>query len=184
MINLEICRINAKFLAEEAVLKSNGEELMRFYKDFDLISNEYKIRYQLSSNAINLRQLISFKDWFPKVLKIKDILSPIIVDKMVNKGDLYSLSLYTNLFADTNYIPDIHKIHSENDLAIIMGCHWVENYLKSRIRMNIKTKQLEDQALSFQTKDLQINKLTELLCDFGVVKCPSMSGDLPPEPEL
>lgn len=61
-------------------------------------------------------------------------MSPIIVDKIVNEGDLYSLSLYQNFYAGTGFIPNIDTYQAEyhengggeNALALITGCHWIE----------------------------------------------------------
>ena len=78
------------------------------------------------STAVDLQKLKSYHQWVSGILEDKTSLTPIIVDKIVNEGDLYSLSLYQNLYADTAYIPDVSEIHSENDLAIVMGCHWIE----------------------------------------------------------
>ena len=52
---------------------------------------------------------------------------------MVNDKDLYYLSLYQNLYAGTDLVPNIDEYRSEyvengggeNALALITGCHWI-----------------------------------------------------------
>jgi hypothetical protein len=87
------------------------------------------------STAIRLEKLESFNNWVPEIIKNKDILTPIIVDKMVNEKDLYSLYLYQNFHAGTNLILDIEGEYKseyyengggENALALITGCNWIE----------------------------------------------------------
>ena len=86
------------------------------------------------STAIKLQKLKSFNEWIIDIIKHKDILTPIIVDKTVNEEDLYSLSLYQNFYAGTDFIPNIDEYKSqyyengggENTLALITGCHWIE----------------------------------------------------------
>ena len=128
MINLKQCKIDANILAREAEMKMDAVKLAEFYRSFNDISKEYNSRYQFLSTSIDLRKIQTFDLWLSDILGIKDKLVPIIVDKMVNDGDLYFLSLYQNLFANTDYIPCVSGVHSENDLAIAVGCHWVENH--------------------------------------------------------
>ena len=96
---------------------------------------EYKEKYMLYSTAIKLGKLESFYEWASDIIKDKDLLTPIIVDKMVNEKDLYSLSLYQNFYAGTDLIPNIDSEYKseyykngggENALALITGCHWIE----------------------------------------------------------
>jgi len=85
--------------------------------------------------AIKLQKLESFYAWASDIIKDKDLLTSILVDKMVNEKDLYSLSLYQNFYAETNLIPNISNEYraeyyenggGENALALITGCHWIE----------------------------------------------------------
>lgn len=55
--------------------------------------------------------------------------------KPLNEKDLYSLSIYQNFYAGTKLIPDIDNEYrteyyenggGENSLALITGCHWIE----------------------------------------------------------
>lgn len=87
------------------------------------------------STAVKLETLKSFNEWIQEIIKDKDLLTPLIVNKMVDEKDLYSLSLYQNFYADINLIPDIDYKYNleyyengggENALALITGCHWIE----------------------------------------------------------
>jgi len=63
-----------------------------------------------------------------------------MVNKMVNEKDLYSLSIYQNFYAGTKLIPDIDNEYrteyyenggGENALALITGCHWIEEHVEN-----------------------------------------------------
>ena len=134
MININKCKDTAKALSARSKGEIDAEKLKQFFDNFSKISEEYRNEYILSSKAIQLEQLESFNDWFLGVLEDKELLTPVIVDKMVNEKDLYSLSLYRNLYADTDLVLDRSDCYSkyqekclgENDLALMTGCHWIE----------------------------------------------------------
>ena len=60
---------------------------------------------------------------------------------MVNEEDLYSLSIYQNFHAGTALIPNIDAYQTEyhengggeNTLALITGCHWIEQTVSSAL---------------------------------------------------
>ena len=95
----------------------------------------------LYSTAIKLEKLESFNKWIPKIMQDKDLLTPLVVDKMVNEKDLYFLSLYQNFYTGTDLMPNIDEYKSqyyengggENALALITGCHWVEQIESSEL---------------------------------------------------
>ncbi len=134
MINIDKCKNRAKYLANQSKEKLGDQKLNNFSDSFNEVVNEYYSKYMLYSTAIALGRLESFNKWVPYVMKDKGLLTPIIVDKMVNGKDLYSLSLYQNLYAGTDLIPkiDVYKSEyyenggGEHALALITGCHWIE----------------------------------------------------------
>ena len=132
MINIEYCKNTAKELAEKAVLKMGEAKLEGFDAKLDEFENEYKSKYMFSSNAINLQKLQSFNEWISSISDDKDAIIPILVDKMVNERDLYALSVYQTLNLDEyNLLIDAAELYElgggENALALITGCHWIEN---------------------------------------------------------
>lgn len=134
MININKCKNVAKLLAKQGMEALGHQKLNDFSDDFDKIVTEYKNKYKFSSAAIELQKLESCHQWVSNIIKDKDLLTPIIVDKMVNEKDLYSLSLYQNFYAGTDLIPNIdeYKLEyhenggGETALALITGCHWIE----------------------------------------------------------
>ncbi|CAL7963662.1 hypothetical protein MIDIC_70046 [Alphaproteobacteria bacterium] len=134
MINIDKCRNIAKSLAAQSKEKLGAQKLNDFFDSFDKFVAEYKNKYKFSSTSIELQKLESFFKWASEAIKDKDAFTPIIVDKMVNGEDLYSLSLYQNFYAGTDLIPNINAHNSEyyengggeNALALITGCHWIE----------------------------------------------------------
>jgi hypothetical protein len=134
MIDIIKCQNIAKSLAKKTEETLGHQKLDNFFEGFDKIVIEYKSKYMFSSNAIELQKLKSCHQWISSILEDKTLLTPIIVDKMVNNNDLYSLSLYQNLYAGTNFIPNIDEYKTEyyengggeNALALITGCHWIE----------------------------------------------------------
>ena len=87
------------------------------------------------STAIELQKLKLFNKWLSDIIKDKDVLTPIIIDMMVNEEDLHSLSIYQNFHAGTRLIPNIEDEYKseyynngggENTLILITGCHWIE----------------------------------------------------------
>ena len=134
MINIEKCKDTAKALAEQVKEELDTQKLERFSSEFDTITEEYYKKYMLHSTAIELQRLKSFNEWLPNVAEDKILLTPIIVDKMVNEKDLYSLSLYQNLYVGTEFAlhrdncrsSDNETCLGENELALMTGCHWVE----------------------------------------------------------
>jgi hypothetical protein len=135
MIHINKCKDIAKNLALQSKEKLGEEKLNEFFNDLNKFIAEYGDKYMLYSTAIRLEKLESFNNWVPEIIKNKDILTPIIVDKMVNEKDLYSLSLYQNFHAGTNLILDIEGEYKseyyengggENALALITGCNWIE----------------------------------------------------------
>jgi len=132
MINIEYCKNTAKELAEKAMLKMGEAKLEGFDAKLDEFENEYKSKYMFSSNAINLQKLQSFNEWISSISDDKDAIIPILVDKMVNERDLYALSVYQTLNLDEyNLLIDAAELYElgggENALALITGCHWIEN---------------------------------------------------------
>jgi hypothetical protein len=133
MVDINKCKNTAKLLAKQSKETLGDEKLNNFSEGFDKIVNEYKSKYIFYSTAIELQKLKSCHQWVSTILKDKDLLTPIIVDKMVNDKDLYFLSLYQNLYAGTDLVPNIDEYRSEyfengggeNALALITGCHWI-----------------------------------------------------------
>ena len=135
MINLSKCKDIAKALANQSEQKLGAENLNDFTDSFGKFITEYRNKYKFSSTSIELQKLESFFKWASEIIKDKDLLTPIIVNKMINDQDLYSLSLYQNFYAGTKLIPDIDNEYQkeyyengggENALALITGCHWIE----------------------------------------------------------
>lgn len=135
MINIVKCQELAKSLANQGKENLGKQKLEIFLNDFNKFIAEYEDKYMLYSTAIKLGKLESFNKWLPKIIEDKDLFTSIIVDKMVNEQDLYSLSLYQNFYAGTNLIPNIDNEYQaeyydngggENTLALISGCHWIE----------------------------------------------------------
>ena len=127
MININKCKNIAKSLAKQSS-KTLGQQKLNDF--FDKIITEYKNKYMFYSTAIELQKLESCHQLVSNIIKYKDLFTPIIVDKMVNEKDLYSLSLYQNFYVGTDLIPNIDEYRSqyqENALAIITGCHWIEH---------------------------------------------------------
>jgi hypothetical protein len=133
MVDINKCKNTAKLLAKQSKETLGDEKLNNFSESFDKIVNEYKSKYMFYSTAIELQKLKSCHQWVSTILKDKGLLTPIIVDKMVNDKDLYYLSLYQNLYAGTDLVPNIDEYRSdyfengggENALALITGCHWI-----------------------------------------------------------
>lgn len=135
MININKCKNIAKLLANQSKEKLGEQKFQQFSNAFDKIVNEYDNEYKFCSTAVELEKLESFNKWGLEVIKDKDLLTPLLVDKMVNTEDLYSLSLYQNFYAGTDLIPNIDYEYNseyyengggENALALITGCHWIE----------------------------------------------------------
>jgi hypothetical protein len=135
MININKCKNIAKSLANQSKEKLGDQKFYEFSNAFAKIVNEYYNKYMLYSTAVRLEKLESFNKWGLEIIKDKDLLTPLIVDKMVNVKDLYSLSLYQNFYAGTDLIPNIDYEYNseyyengggENALALITGCHWIE----------------------------------------------------------
>ena len=134
MINIKECQHKASELALRSKEKLGHEKLETFYKNLEKIINEYDEKYAFYSTSIKLESLDSFTNWLNSILDIKSVLTPVLVDKMVNEKDLYSLSVYQNFHAGTNLIPNMDEYKSqyyengggENALALITGCHWIE----------------------------------------------------------
>ena len=134
MVDITKCKNVAKSLAKHSKETLSNQKLNNFSEGFDKIVSEYKSKYPFSSSAIELQKLKSCHQWVSSIIEDKTLLTPIIVDKMVNGKDLYSLSLYQNLYAGTDLIPNIDEYRSEyhangvgeNALALITGCHWIE----------------------------------------------------------
>lgn len=127
MININKCKNIAKSLAKQSS-KTLGQQKLNDF--FDKIITEYKNKYMFYSTAIELQKLESCHQLVSNIIKYKDLFTPIIVDKMVNEKDLYSLSLYQNFYVGTDLIPNIDEYisqYQENALAIITGCHWIEH---------------------------------------------------------
>jgi len=132
MINTSKCKDIAKSLVNQSREKLGEQKLNEFFAKFNKIVAEYEQKYIFYSTAIELQKLESFNKWLPRIIKDKDLLTPIVVDKMVNEKDLYSLSVYQNFYAGTNLIPNINDYKSEgcedeNVLAVVTGCHWIEH---------------------------------------------------------
>ena len=134
MINISKCKNTAKSLANQSKENLGERNLNQFFAEFNKLAAEYDQKYMFYSTAIELQKLKSFNEWIIDIIKNKDILMPIIVDKMVNEEDLYSLSLYQNFYAGTDLIPNMDEYKSqyyengggENTLALITGCYWIE----------------------------------------------------------
>ena len=141
MININKCKDVAKSLANQSKEILGHQKLDKFFDDFGRFIAEYKDKYMLCSTAIKLGKLDSFNEWLPSTVKDKTLLIPILVDKMVNEKDLYSLSLYKNLYAGADFVPNSYLVPDisdyykseycengigEHDLALIAGCHWIE----------------------------------------------------------
>ena len=134
MINIKECQHKASELALRSKEKLGHEKLETFYKNLEKIINEYDEKYAFYSTSIKLESLDSFTNWLNSILDIKSVLTPVLVDKMVNEKYLYLLSVYQNFHAGTNLIPNMDEYKSqyyengggENALALITGCHWIE----------------------------------------------------------
>jgi len=135
MININKCKNIAKSVAKQSCEKLGEQKLNEFFIEFNKIVAEYYQKYMFDSTAVRLQKLKLFNKWLSDIIKDKDVLTPIIVDKMVNEEDLYSLSIYQNFHAGTKLIPDIDNEYrteyyenggGENSLALITGCHWIE----------------------------------------------------------
>jgi hypothetical protein len=109
MIDISKCKNTAKLLAKQSKKILGDEKLNNFSESFDKIVNEYKSKYMFHSTAIELQKLKSCHQWVFTLLEDKDLLTPIIVDKMVNNKDLYYLSLYQNLYAGTSLVPNMNE---------------------------------------------------------------------------
>ncbi|MEI6188730.1 MAG: hypothetical protein WCP46_09645, partial [Alphaproteobacteria bacterium] len=103
----------AKSLAMQSSKTLGQQKLNDFSDDFDKIITEYKNKYMFYSTAIKLQKLESCHRLVSNIIKYKDLLTPIIVDKMVNEKDLYSLSLYQNFYVGTDLIPNIDEYRSQ-----------------------------------------------------------------------
>lgn len=133
MLNINECKKTASLLAAASKKQLKNGLLDDFNDKLNQLNEEYQQKYLLSSSSINLQSLESFREWLPTVIESKDLLVPIIVDKMVNNRDLYSLSLYQAIYRDTDLIPNISEFESEylhngggeNALALITGCYWI-----------------------------------------------------------
>jgi hypothetical protein len=133
MIDISKCKNTAKLLAEQSKKILGDEKLNNFSEGFDKIVNEYKSKYIFHSTAIELQKLKSFHQLISSILEDKDLLTPIIADKMVNNKDLYYLSLYQNLYTGTNLVPNMNGCESdyiengggESALALITSCYWI-----------------------------------------------------------
>lgn len=137
MININKCKNLAEALATQSKDKLGVQKLDKFFDDFNKFVTEYYNKYKFYSTAIELEKLESFFQWASYVIKDKDLLTPIIVDKMVNEEDLYFLSLYQNFYAGTDLIPNIDENYKseyykngggEQALALITGCHWITQH--------------------------------------------------------
>lgn len=134
MIDINECKNKAKLLAEQSKKILGHQKTNDFFEDLNHIVIEYNNKYMFSSTVIDLQKLKSCHKWMHSILEDKILFTPIIVDRMVNAKDLYSLSLYKNLYSGTDLIPNIDKYKSEyyengggeNALALIAGCHWIE----------------------------------------------------------
>ena len=134
MLNINKCKNIAKSLANQSREKLGEQKLNEFFVNFNKLTTEYDQKYMFSSAAVELQKLKSFNEWVVDIIKNKEVLTPIIVDKLVNEEDLHSLSLYQNFYRGTDLIPNIDTYKSqyyengggENTLALITGCHWVE----------------------------------------------------------
>jgi hypothetical protein len=142
MINIDKCKNIAKALAVQSKGLLGEKKCDEFYDAFSKIVTEYYNKYMFYSTAVELQKLKSFNEWASAIITDKDLLTPIIVDKMVNEKDLYSLSLYQNFYAGTDLIPDIESEYKseyykngggENALALITGCHWIEQTESSEL---------------------------------------------------
>ena len=142
MININKCKDIAKALANQSEQKLGAEKLNDFTDSFNKLITEYRNKYKFSSTSIELQKLESFFKWASETIKDKDVLTPIIVNKMVNNQDLYSLSLYQSFYAGTNLIPNIDNEYQKeyyengggkNALALITGCHWIEQIESSEL---------------------------------------------------
>jgi hypothetical protein len=134
MVDIIKCKDVAKSLAKQSKEKLGHQKVNNFSVDLNKIVIEYNSKYMFSSNAIELQKLESCNRFISSIVEDKILLTPIIVDKMVNDKDLYALSIYQNLYAGTDLIPNIDEYKSEyykngggeNSLALITGCHWIE----------------------------------------------------------
>ena len=141
MINIDKCKNVAKSLAKQSSEKLGEQKLNEFLNTFSKFATEYRDQYMLYSTAIKLEKLESFNKWIPKIMQDKDLLTPLVVDKMVNEKDLYFLSLYQNFYTGTDLMPNIDEYKSqyyengggENALALITGCYWVEQIESSEL---------------------------------------------------
>ena len=106
------CKSTAKLLAEQSKSMLDPQKLNKFYESFDEIINQYKTQNMFSSTAIELQNHKPFFHWVSSIIDEKDLFAPIIVDKMVNNKDLYALSLYQNLYAGTDLMPNIDEYKS------------------------------------------------------------------------
>jgi len=141
-MNINKCKDIAKSLANQSKEKLGDQKLNDFFNSFDKFIAEYKNKYKFSSTSIELQKLESFFKWASEAIKDKDVLTPLIVNKMVNEKDLYSLSLYQNFYAETDLIPNIDNDYNfeyydngggENAKALITGCHWIEQTVGSEL---------------------------------------------------
>lgn len=132
MININKCKDIAKSLVNQSRKNLGEQKVNEFFAKFNKIVAEYEQKYMFYSTAIALQKLESFNKWLPDIIKDKNLLTPIVVDKMVNEKDLYSLSVYQNFHSSTNLIPNIDDYKSEgcedeNVLAVVTGCYWIEH---------------------------------------------------------
>jgi hypothetical protein len=89
MINIGKCKDRAKSLDEQNKENLGEQKLNEFFNDFNKFIAEYRDKYMLYSTAIKLEKLESFNNWTYELIKNKDLLTPIIVNKMINEKDLY-----------------------------------------------------------------------------------------------
>ena len=89
MLNINKCKNIAKSLANQSREKLGEQKLNEFFANFNKLTTEYDQKYMFSSAAVELQKLKSFNKWVVDIIKNKEVLTPIIVDKMVNEEDLH-----------------------------------------------------------------------------------------------
>ncbi len=105
--SIGISKSIAKSLADQSKKNLGERKSNDFFISLKKVEVEYEQKYMFDSTAIELQKLKSFNKWLSDIIKDKDILTPIIIDQMVNEEDLYSLSIYQNFHAGTALIPNI-----------------------------------------------------------------------------
>lgn len=132
MLTLENCKGIARKAALVAAENLGSEQFKDFNENFKKMKLEYlNSEYGVQSYAPNLNLLASFRKWLPELIKIKEVILPIVVDLMIN-GDMDAISVFSSLH-DNDKIEELYHYHpnmarGEQGKALLLGCSWIEKH--------------------------------------------------------